>query len=102
MSERKRVAVSERKRGTTLTARLKERAVTAAGMVALAGFVVVGGCAAVSMSLWEVCRELQSRHAGSSTPSAVPGHRCLVPTTRRAVAVGFTKPERDRHSADSG
>jgi hypothetical protein len=46
-------------------ARLKQRAATAMGMVALSGFVAVGACVAASISLWEVSGELRQAHAGS-------------------------------------
>jgi hypothetical protein len=47
----------------TSRARLRERASSAVGMIAFSGFVLVGACAAASISLWEVSGELLQRRA---------------------------------------
>jgi uncharacterized membrane protein YhiD involved in acid resistance len=46
-------------------ARLREHASSAVGMIALSGFVLVGACAAATISLWEVSGELLQRRVGT-------------------------------------
>ncbi len=81
-------------------ARLRERASSAVGMIALSGFVLVGVCAAASISLWEVTGELVQRRVDTrewesadtkewESADTKECRRALTPRSGRALTPGI-------------
>jgi hypothetical protein len=92
---------NQRPSGHTLT----ERATSAMGMIALSGFVLVGACAAASISLWEMSDSLRrvhvrARQGQAKWPAATPGPARA--TSLRRVGRAGSEVRQTFHSGRAG